>query len=173
MSKTKCYCDRRAKVYLAGPLFNKAEQAFNELVTHQLEELAEVYLPQRDGGLMSEMLQNGVTVKVAASKIFNSDLTAIREADYVITILDGRVIDEGVAFELGVAFMLDKRCVGLQTDSRRLAVWGNNPMIVGALETVFNSVHDLIGWFREEVISIPQDILNEIKQPMPSALSAH
>ncbi len=167
MSKTKSYRERRVKVYLAGPLFSKAEQAFNELVTHQLEEFMEVYLPQRDGGLMSEMLHNGVAVNVAASRVFQCDLTAIRDADYVITILDGRAIDEGVAFELGVAFTLAKRCMGLQTDSRRLAAWGNNPMIIGALEKVFNSVEDLIGWFRDEVSPTSQDIVDEGAQPSP------
>jgi nucleoside 2-deoxyribosyltransferase len=167
MSETKSYYGRRSKVYLAGPLFSEAEQAFNELVTHQLEEWAEVYLPQRDGGLMSEMLHNGVAVNVAARRVFQRDLSAIREADYVITILDGRAIDEGVGFELGVAFALAKRCIGLQTDSRRLATWGNNPMITGALEAVFHSVEDLVGWFRDEVSGVSQSIVDERVQPIP------
>ncbi len=140
---------RKTKVYLAGPLFSDAERTFNELVTQALEEWVDVYLPQRNGGLMSEMVRNGIPSDVAARRVCRSDMNAIREADYLIAILDGRAIDEGVAFELGVAYTLSKRCVGIQTDSRRLASWGNNPMIAGALEHVFHSVEDLLLWIRK------------------------
>lgn len=142
----------RPRVYLAGPLFSDAERTFNALVTEMLEEFTEVYLPQRDGGLMSDMVSNGVPSDLAASRVFQRDMDAIRRADYMIAILDGRAIDEGVSFEVGVAFSLTKRCVGLQTDSRRLAVWGNNPMITGALGTVFHSVDDLVKWVRTSVL---------------------
>ena len=141
---------RKSKIYLAGPLFSDAERKFNEKVTQILEEWADVYLPQRDGGLMSEMVQTGIPSDVAANRVFHRDMDAILEADYVIAILDGRAIDEGVAFELGIAFSNSKRCVALQTDSRRLASWGNNPMITGALEIVFHSVEDLASWIRNE-----------------------
>jgi len=134
------------RIYLAGPLFNDAERTFNVALASQLEQCAEVYLPQRDGGLMSDMLRSGVSSDVAASRVFRGDMEAIRQADYLVAILDGRAIDEGVAFELGIAFAYGKRCVGLQTDSRRLASWGNNPMITGALETVFDDVDGLLKW---------------------------
>ena len=146
--------NHRCRVYLAAPLFSEAERTFNVRVTELLEELTEVYLPQRDGGLMSEMVTTGVPPAIAARRVFQRDMDAIRQSDYVIAILDGRAIDEGVAFELGIAFSQSKQCVGLQTDSRRLAVWGNNPMITGALENVFMSVDDLMVWVRNSV-SVP------------------
>ncbi len=142
---------RPPRVYLASPLFSEAERTFNERLTEALEQAVEVYLPQRDGGLMSEMVKAGVPSDIAACRVFRRDMDAIRQADYLIAILDGRAIDEGVAFELGIAFSHGKRCVGLQTDSRRLASWGNNPMITGALETVFHSPDDLIAWMGREV----------------------
>ncbi|GBE10259.1 nucleoside 2-deoxyribosyltransferase [bacterium BMS3Abin12] len=142
----------RTRVYLAAPLFSEAEQTFNLRVTELLEEFTQVYLPQRDGGLMSEMVAGGVPSGIAARRVFRRDIDAIRQVDCVITILDGRTIDEGVAFELGVAFSETKRCVGLQTDSRRLAMWGNNPMITGALETVFMSIDDLMEWVKTSVL---------------------
>lgn len=141
---------KRFCIYLAGPLFSDAERTFNAQVSRELEQFASVYLPQRDGGLMSEMTANGVSADVAACRVFRLDMDAIRKADYLIAILDGRAIDEGVAFELGVAFCQAKRCVGLQTDSRRLASWGNNPMITGALESVFLTVEDLLRWIKLE-----------------------
>ena len=148
----------RRRVYLAGPLFSDAERTFNSLVTQGLEEWADVYLPQRDGGLMSEMVKEGVASDVAACRVFRCDMGAIREADYLIAILDGRAIDEGVAFELGVGFCHSKRCIGLQTDSRRLAAWGNNPMITGALEMVFHSVDDLMSWITSDFHRMTVDV---------------
>jgi nucleoside 2-deoxyribosyltransferase len=142
---------RRRRAYLAGPLFNDAERSFNELLARTLEKWADVYLPQRDGGLMSDMVRDGVSPETAASRVFWRDMDAIRQSDLLVAILDGRAIDEGVAFELGIAFAQSKACVGLQTDSRPLASWGNNPMITGALEMIFTSVDDLVGWFHHEV----------------------
>lgn len=143
---------KRPFIYLAGPLFSDAERTFNEMLTNKLEEWADVYLPQRDGGLMSEMVRDGVPPKLAANRVFRGDIDAIKRADYLIAILDGRAIDEGVAFELGVGYASAKRCIGIQTDSRRLASWGNNPMISGALEEVFLSVEALVAWLQSEVV---------------------
>ena len=98
---------------------------------------------------MSEMVEEGVASDVAACRVFRRDMDAIRQAHYLVAVLDGRAIDEGVAFELGVAFCHEKRCVGLQTDSRRLASWGNNPMITGACEDI-HSVDDLLSWMMRE-----------------------
>jgi nucleoside 2-deoxyribosyltransferase len=141
----------KPQIYLAGPLFSDAERTFNVTVAQRLEEWVDVYLPQRDGGLMSEMVNKGVESDVAACRVFKRDMDAILQAQYLVAILDGRAIDEGVAFEIGIAFSHEKRCIGLQTDSRRLASWGNNPMITGALELVFHSVDDLVSWIMNEV----------------------
>ena len=122
------------------------------ILASSLENWADVYLPQRDGGLISEMVHNGIPTDVAVQRVFRGDLHAIREADCLIAVLDGRAIDEGVAFELGVAYSQSKRCVGIQTDSRRLASWGNNPMITGALELVLHSVEELMTWTRNDLL---------------------
>lgn len=142
---------QRLCAYLAGPLFSDAERTFNIHVAELLEGSLEVYLPQRDGGLMSELVEAGVPSDIAACRVFRHDMEAIQKADYLIAILDGRAIDEGVAFELGIAYSHAKLCIGLQTDSRRLAAWGNNPMITGALEVVFQSVEDLVSWIKVSV----------------------
>jgi nucleoside 2-deoxyribosyltransferase len=170
MSRNNLGLGQRGRVYLAAPLFSEAERGFNVRITELLEEFMEVYLPQRDGGLMSEMVAAGVPCAQAASRVFRRDMHAIRRADYIIAVLDGRAIDEGVAFELGVAFSHNKLCIGLQTDSRRLAAWGNNPMITGALDSVFLSVHDLMDWVRT---TAPVDHATPGKdyEPRPTALA--
>jgi nucleoside 2-deoxyribosyltransferase len=64
----------------------------------------------------------------------------------LLIVLDGRTVNEGASFELGVAYALEKTCLGLQTDPRRLLPIGNNPMIDAALSQVFASIHELICW---------------------------
>ena len=151
----------KPKVYLAGPLFSDAERTFNLRLTSLLETRVQVYLPQRDGGLMSEMIEAGMSADIAAYRIFHQDVYAIQEADYLIAILDGRAIDEGVAFEIGVGFCYGKNCVGLQTDTRRLASWGNNPMITGALKEIFLTIDDLFEWIKCETVDI---VVNDLQQ---------
>lgn len=155
------------RVYLAGPLFSEAEQTFNLQLAAELEKSVDVYLPQRDGGLMSDMMAAGISSDVAALRVFRRDMDAIRQANCLIAILDGRAVDEGVAFELGIAFSHVKRCVGLQTDSRRLAAWGNNPMITGALENVFESVDDLVAWVKMELCDAHESL--EVTKAVPSS----
>lgn len=137
---------RRPMIYFASPLFSRAELVFNEGIVQQLERHFNVYLPQRDGGLMGKMIQDGVSATVAAQRVFKRDVNAMLECDAVLAVLDGRTIDEGVAFEIGFAFAHSKRCVGLQTDVRRLRPEGNNPMIEGSLEVIFPEVSDFLNW---------------------------
>ena len=138
------------KVYLAGPLFSEAELNFNRNIRDILAEYFEVYLPQEDGGLMLEMLKQGTALRDAQRLVFAYDVEAIRKADYVLIILDGRSVDEGASFELGYGYALGKRCVGFQTDPRRLLPVGNNPMLECALEHILTSKADLISWAGQE-----------------------
>jgi nucleoside 2-deoxyribosyltransferase len=122
------------RIYLAAPLFNERERAFNLALTHALEALgAEVFLPQRDGALLVEMLSGGVPQLVAERRVFLQDTEAMRAADLGVAVLDGAVVDDGVAFEIGYLFALGTRCIGLQSDVRRALPSGNNPMIGQAL----------------------------------------
>ena len=63
--------------------------------------------------------------------------------------LDGRTIDEGAVFELGVAYSSGKCCVGIQTDPRRLLPLGNNPMVECALDRVFFDTSEMSVWAKE------------------------
>jgi nucleoside 2-deoxyribosyltransferase len=136
----------RPLIYFAAPLFSDAELTFNRRVTHELEKYVDVYLPQRDGGKLVDLLEKGVPTERAYSSIFERDIEALNESDVLLIVLDGRTIDEGAVFELGFAFAKGKRCIGLQTDPRRLLPVGNNPMIQCALESVFVSTRDLEAW---------------------------
>lgn len=136
----------RRKLYLASPLFSDLEREFNRDLKVKLSRYFSVFLPQEDGSLYCDLVANGSAIKETATMIFRKDLEAITASDVVLAVLDGRTVDEGVAFELGFAYALGKTCVGLQTDRRRLLPIGNNPMIDGPLRQTFESVDELLAW---------------------------
>lgn len=137
---------RRSLIYLAAPLFSEAELAYNRHITGILEQYSDVYLPQRDGGKLVDLVARGVNTEAAYKSIFERDVQALNEADVLFLLMDGRSIDEGAAFELGYAAALNKLCVGLQTDPRRLLPMGNNPMIQVPLRHVFHCTEEVVQW---------------------------
>ena len=133
-------------IYFAAPLFNQQERHFNERLVHQLEHYVDVFLPQRDGTLLVDMLAVGVPQSVAERRVFEQDCKALIKANLLIAVLDGGHIDEGVAFEIGFAHALHKPCIGLQTDVRRALRSGNNPMIAQGLSEIFSNSEALVAW---------------------------
>lgn len=132
------------KAYLAAPLFNDIERAFNVRLAGALAPHIDIYLPQRDGFLLKKLVDSGVPIGKARLTVFNGDVAAIGEADVLIAVLDGRTVDEGVAFELGCAYALGKTCIGLKTDDRVMLPTGDNPMIACGCHKIFMSVADLV-----------------------------
>ncbi len=147
--KTIRHCWRgnsKPKLYFAAPLFSEAERTFNERIASLLSPFLDVYLPQKDGGLLVDMLAEGMHPKHAATTVFARDIDALKKCDILLIVLDGRSVDEGAAFELGYAHSMGKFCCGFQTDTRRLLQTGNNPMIDCALQCVFIRLNDLLAW---------------------------
>ena len=97
---------------------------------------------------MTDLLTCGFQPREATQKVFAQDVVAVRACDALLIVLDGRSIDEGAAFELGLAYALRKLCIGLQTDTRRLAPFGNNPMIEAPLERIFETIDDAVSWLQ-------------------------
>lgn len=131
---------------MAAPLFSEAELSFNTQVKEILDPYFDVYLPQEDGGLMVDMIKQGISPDSAARRVFESDIKAIQQCDVLLIVLDGRSVDEGAAFELGYASALGKTCIGLQTDVRKLLPYGNNPMLSSALSFTLKSIDELSIW---------------------------
>lgn len=146
-------------LYFAAPLFNDSEREFNKKVAQSLGKWFDIYLPQRDGGLLTDLVRRGVSVEDAYQSIFERDVQAIRECDLLLIVLDGRSVDEGATFELGLAYSLGKVCLGLQTDSRRLLPIGNNPMIQCALKCVFQDIGELYSWAENSYVRPPSGAL--------------
>lgn len=136
----------RPLAYFAAPLFSEGELQFNQQIVNKLEKHIDVFLPQRDGGKLTDLLARGVSRSAAYRSIFDRDVEAIRSSDVLIIVLDGRAVDEGAAFELGFAHALGKVCVALDTDPRKLFPAGHNPMIEVPLQALFRTVHELETW---------------------------
>ena len=138
------------KVYLAGPLFTPLERTLNLQLAILLEERFTVFLPQRDGLLLAGCELTRDQFIKACADVFSSDVRAIAECDILLAVLDGRVIDEGVAFELGYAHALGKLCIGYRTDSRVLLPQGLNPMIECSLFARLASEADVRIWMERQ-----------------------
>lgn len=130
-------------IYLAAPLFTPQERLLNEGIAALLERRYKVFLPQRDGVLLPGSELDSVAFARMSLRAYEGDISAIRSCSCLLAILDGRAIDEGVAFELGFAVALGKPCYGLKTDTRVLLPMGDNPMIACALRKCFASVTEI------------------------------
>mgnify|MGYP001376065517 CR=1 FL=1 len=134
------------KIYFAAPLFNPMERKFNADIASRMGQFCTVFLPQRDGLLMTELVRNGMAVEKARKQVFAADCKAVSDCDALVAVLDGRTIDEGVAFEIGYANASLKPCIGLKTDDRSMLPTGDNPMIVEACSRIFHHPDELIAY---------------------------
>lgn len=123
------------KVYIAGPLFSSAELEFNEKMDTYLQNLGiEMFLPQRDGYLLANLIAQKYNKQEAVDIIFLKDIEKIKNCNVVLFILDGRVPDEGACVEVGLAYAYDKECIGFKSDSRSLVGDMDNPLLIGVLK---------------------------------------
>jgi Nucleoside 2-deoxyribosyltransferase len=128
------------KIYFAGPLFTPYERGFIDECAAQLRAAGfDVFVPHEH-----ELALDGT---VTAERIFTKDWAALSEANAVLAILDGPMIDDGTACEIGIFYGLMRTdeskqgIVGLVTDLRALRDSGRegearglNLFVVGCIE---------------------------------------
>lgn len=122
------------KIYFASPLFSEMELAFNAALVQKIREVypaVEVYLPQE------QMAINDKNAYADSTMIAQYDTDALLESDLLIAVLDGPIIDVGVASEIGVAYHAEMPILGLYTDSRQHGA--DNPEKLAALQEVAES----------------------------------
>jgi nucleoside 2-deoxyribosyltransferase len=139
------------KLYFAAPLFTPNERSLNERIVGRLETKFQVFLPQRDGILLPGASLSHDEYSAVSREVFKVDVLAIDDCAVLFAVLDGRTVDEGVAFELGVAHALGKRCIGFRTDARVLLTHGINPMIAQSCDIILPSDHSMEDWLEAEV----------------------
>jgi len=100
------------RLFLAAPLFDEAERAFNARIAQTLRKNGyDVWIAQE-----APFIEEGTAEE--KRRIFNGDIEAIKSSDAVVAVLDGIDVESGVAFELGYAHCLGKPIIGLKTDYR-------------------------------------------------------
>lgn len=151
MSDSCCFGRREGegsnalRVYLAAPLFTCEERAFNGKLAEILERVCcDVFLPQREVGLLEEFMQDGQRRDEAIRDVFYRDLAGVELADVLVAVVKDGVADQGVAFELGAAFALGKTCCIFERGEwQRERAY--NAMIAGSGEMV-TSPSELVQW---------------------------
>jgi nucleoside 2-deoxyribosyltransferase len=137
------------KIYFAGPLFTPYEREFIDRCAAQLRAAGfDVFVPHEH-----ELALDGT---VTAERIFAKDWAALHEANAVLAILDGPMIDDGTACEIGIFYALiqsdetKKGIVGLVTDLRATRdseregeARGLNLFVVGCIEAAGSVVTSL------------------------------
>ena len=117
------------RVYLASPLgFAESTRAFMDHVTRALEGDALQLVNPWENDDYDDALRQAMTIphhdeRVAAMSAINHRIAtwneaAIRRCDAVVAVLDGVDVDSGTASEIGFAYALGKRVIGLRTDFR-------------------------------------------------------
>lgn len=152
------------KIYFASPLFSEMEQAFNKQMVQNIRDQypqVEVYLPQE------QMEINDKHTYADSTMIATYDTNALLQADLLIAILDGPVIDVGVASEIGVAYQAGMPILALYSDCRQLGA--DHPQKLAALHEVAESQFPYANLYtigliklRGEVFSSSQELLEAL-----------
>ena len=103
-------------LYFASPLFTEMERTFNAQVVANLRAQVPdltVFLPQEQEAI------NDKNAYADSQMIARYDTEAVLKSDVLVAVLDGQLIDPGVASEIGIAYQAGIPIVGLYTDVRQ------------------------------------------------------
>lgn len=154
------------RIYFANALFTQAEQNFNDQLAKKIRNLSpkiDLYLPQENQSI------NDKNLYADSKMIALGDNEKLIESDLMVAILDGIIIDPGVAAEIGIAYSNNIPIIALYSDSRQLG--GNNKDKINALnETAENQFFYLnlyvVGLIKLNgtITTTEADLLSEICQ---------
>jgi len=132
-----------AVIYVAGPIFTAAEQAWLSGVVNALERRAnvEVIWPFRD-------IPRGRDRRPEA--VIQLCVEGLERADVMLAILDGPQVDDGTAWEVGFFFAQkgSSQIVGVRTDARAAGeTHGSavNTIVAQSCSRIHSSVEDALG----------------------------
>lgn len=127
-------------IYLAGPLFSRAELEYNlKLKDMLLNNGFSVFLPQEDAedSALERESQN-------QEYIFMKCVEGVDASDLVVAVLDGVDVDSGTAWEIGYAYAKGKPVIGLRTDFRELADGIVNLMVEMSIVSLARDEEELL-----------------------------
>lgn len=152
------------KLYFASPLFTEMELSYNQFLADQIRQALphlEIYLPQEQGEI------NDKEAYADSKMIAKADTDALLDSNILLAVLDGQVIDPGVATEIGVAYQAGIPILGLFTDTRQKG--GNNKQKLAALQEVCESQFAYINLYTVGLIKMRGEIVTQSKE-VPAAL---
>ncbi|MGX7108723.1 nucleoside 2-deoxyribosyltransferase [Facklamia miroungae] len=157
------------KLYFASPLFNEMELAFNQKVANELRQA----MPELDIFLPQEQAEINDKQAYADSKmIARLDTEAVLESDLLVAVLDGQIIDPGVASEIGIAYQAGIPIIGLFSDTRQQGA--DNPQKIEALKDVAESQFPYVNLYTVGLIKLNGKIVrhsSELVQAIEEILS--
>lgn len=108
------------RIYFANGLFSEADREYNEKVVQKIESLGiSVYLPQRN------MAINDKTKAASAVMVYDGDTEELKRANALVAVLDGPVIDPGVAAEIGWVSGWNEMCESKFMEDMNITLKGN------------------------------------------------
>ena len=149
------------RIYLAGPLFSEAERDWLDRLALRLRDDGfDCFVPHEHFDALAEL---------TPAEVFRVDAGGVRSANVLVAWLDGPVVDDGTACEIGMFAELvaggDPRyrgIVGIVTDLRLQRRRGNavgdgmNLFVIGAIEQVGR-----VCWSVDEAV----EALRELGEP--------
>jgi nucleoside 2-deoxyribosyltransferase len=153
------------KIYLANGLFSEADFMYNEILYKELTDLGvEVYAPQKNTAI------NDKSKSADSIAIYNGDTEKLEWADAIVAVLDGLVIDPGVAAEIGYMAAKGKTILGLFTDSRENSRTVNDGKILSLKSTLENQFAYanlyVVGAVKKhgKIFNSREDLIHHVKQ---------
>ncbi|AXY26447.1 nucleoside 2-deoxyribosyltransferase [Suicoccus acidiformans] len=146
------------QIYFAAPLFSDAERHYNQAVVNQLRQTlkdVEIFLPQEDDSI------NDKDSFADSKKIALADTEQVLSSQLLIAVLDGLVIDPGVASEIGVAYQAGIPIIGLYTDARTNA-GATNPEKLAILQEIAESQFSYINLYTVGLIKLNGEVVASI-----------
>lgn len=135
----------KIKVYYGAGLFNEMELAYNKQLVGRIREneylkdKIEIYVPQENEAI------NDKSGYADSLMIAKGDTDKLKDCDILLAVMDGQVMDVGLASEIGVAYALNKHIIGLYSDTRQ-GTFGNKDKIK-ALDTIAESQFSYINLY--------------------------
>jgi nucleoside 2-deoxyribosyltransferase len=140
-------------IYLAGPLFSKAERNWMREIRHHILEFAkkqprdvQIVWPYE---LISQHEIESMGAK-AIHEIFSRNKSKLDTANILIAVLDGTQVDDGTAWEIGYFYArksVDSKIIGIRTDFRNAGDLKHstiNLMIEASCNKIVTSIDDML-----------------------------
>lgn len=129
----------RYRIYLAAPLFSRAEKQYNISLFEELSaHFFDVYLPQEVGDDTHHRDMK------AHQDIFNRHLAALGNTDIVVAVIDGADADSGTAWEMGYAYAHAIPIIAIRTDFRMAGHHEHVNLMLEQSARVVRSTEDLL-----------------------------